>query len=135
MITTYYRRGPYGLGIGPSADDAAVQNAVEVIDDLSFSERAVFAAGADTLARWTTPVPTDTESQTPGVTATYATQVERNTRRIAFAFRVLGGVAAPLIAARFGRSKRSTLELAGWAAIGFFRPILGNAAAMVRGGS
>lgn len=113
--------------------DVATHQTIEVIDDLSFSERAVFAMAADGIAYYVTP--TEVAPDPSGVTPTYDTRRLRNARAAAVGFRVGSAFLAPFMACRFGQSKRSGLELAGWALIGFFRPFLGNAAAMVRGGS
>ena len=136
MITV---RQMYGLGEVTPADDQA-HKTIEVIDDLSFSERATFAAAADGLAYYLTPAQTSGETVTaPDGTAsaepTYAYRRMTNAKRIALGMRVGGAILAPFIARRFGKTKRSGLETAGWAALGFFRPILGSAAAAVRGGS
>lgn len=141
MISLYYHQnlGAYyrqNLGLAAaSPEDDALHKTIEVIDDLSVSERATFASAADMLASWATPreVAPDPSGVTPG----YDLRRMRAAKRAGFGLRVLGSGLAMLAATRGGTRFRQTsvLELVGWAIIGFFRPLLGTAAAAVRGGS
>lgn len=110
--------------------EAPVIAGVHALDVMTFGESALFAGTADGIAG----LLTSQEAPAEGV-VDYEARRYQNAKRVAVGLRVLGALAAPLVASRFMAARTSKLELLGWAAVGFLRPVLGTGAAMIRGGS